>query len=79
MLILAYIRIRSEQPYDIVNKLRLSCAKLSTALARYSLAISFTVYAKTAYYAPLCLFREGLEKIINLIFEPFPKLSLHEL
>ena len=62
MLILAYIRIRSEQPYDIVNKLRLSCAKLSTALARYSLAISYTVYAKTAYYAPLCLFREGLKK-----------------
>ena len=74
MLILAYIRIRSEQPYDIVNKLRLSCAKLSTALARYSLAISFTVYAKTAYYAPLCLFREGLKKIMeNLPTNPLKK------
>ena len=74
MLILAYIRIRIAISYDIVNKLRLSCTKLITALARYSLAISFTVYAKTAYYAPLCLFREGLEKIIeNLPTNPLKK------
>ena len=43
MLIINYIRLRSEQPYDIVNKPRLSSAKLCTAWASYWLAISYTV------------------------------------
>ena len=36
MLILDYIRLRSEQPYDIVNKLRLISAKLNTPWTSYT-------------------------------------------
>ena len=42
LLILAYIRIRSEHPYNIVNKLGLTCAELNRTWSIYSQIISHT-------------------------------------
>ena len=81
MLILAYIRFRSEQPYDSVNKLRLSCAKLSTVWACYSLGISHTFYAIIHYYTNQCTADHltgshgGFHCFVSLYSKVFPFLS----
>ena len=63
MLILNHIRLRSEQPYAIVNKLRLSSAKLCTAWASYWLAISYTVMQRQ--HTTFCCAKGGVEIIME--------------